>query len=564
MNDAAIVLDQLTTQAGRLYSLPAVAMRVLELTDSPRVDTRALKECIENDPALTAKLLRVVNSSLFGLSREVSDLNQALALLGTKPLKLLVLGFSLPTGLFSNVQEEILGWYWRRTLIRAVAAREISETWFHTPGDEAFIAGLLRDLGLLLLIQQLGEPYVKFVKKVIDRGSDLTAMERKSMGFDHTTASAKLLSYWGLPETLIEAIAYDGSPSLSSAKPSSDKALPRILRIAELFARLLADGRSAALHEVLEAGQEYRDLSSEQLEALVDDLQQKVQQLADVLSLKLPNGLDYRDVVVQAHAQLAAVAEETVGDIVHVPVGGVVPSEEDALLAELRGLAEAVVQVSRQPVAVVSEVETPPPTGPQRSQRPTPRAAESARAESAHAEPAHAKPGRAESAQVSAASAPAEPALLARLTVAASACRQSRSPLSLLLVQLDHVDELRWSRGVNGFETLPPFLESVCRNVDHPAAVCLRHGESGTALVLPDCERRRAVELGNQLTREVRRLAPVDGHSQRHPISVSVGVATVAMPPKNFIAEDLFAAADRCLYAAHASGGSLVKSIEIY
>ena len=70
-------------------------MKVLELTDDPRLDTRTLKECIENDPALTGKLLRVVNSSLFGLSREVSDLNQALALLGTKPLKLLVLGFSL-------------------------------------------------------------------------------------------------------------------------------------------------------------------------------------------------------------------------------------------------------------------------------------------------------------------------------------------------------------------------------------------------------------------------------------------------------------------------------------
>ena len=85
MNDAATTLDRLVAKAGQLHSLPAVAMEVLRLTDNPQVDARALKECIENDPALTGKLLRVVNSSLFGLSREVSDLNQALALWEPSP-----------------------------------------------------------------------------------------------------------------------------------------------------------------------------------------------------------------------------------------------------------------------------------------------------------------------------------------------------------------------------------------------------------------------------------------------------------------------------------------------
>ena len=74
------VLQQFVERAGSLYSLPAVAMEVLELTGQPDVDTVALRQCVERDPALTAKLLRVVNSSMFGLSREVSDLTQALAL----------------------------------------------------------------------------------------------------------------------------------------------------------------------------------------------------------------------------------------------------------------------------------------------------------------------------------------------------------------------------------------------------------------------------------------------------------------------------------------------------
>src|SRR5689334_16321489 len=101
-------LDRLVTQVGELYSLPCVAVEVLELTRQPAVDLWKLKQCIEQDPALTAKLLRVVNSALFGLTRSVTDLNQALAILGTKPLKLLVLGFSLPEGVFHNLAGDFL------------------------------------------------------------------------------------------------------------------------------------------------------------------------------------------------------------------------------------------------------------------------------------------------------------------------------------------------------------------------------------------------------------------------------------------------------------------------
>ena len=167
MIDSATTLDHLAARCGQLYSLPGVAMQVLQLTRNPQVDTRALKECIENDPAISSRILRVVNSSLFGLSREVSDLNQALALLGIKPLKLLVLGFSLPSGLFLDVEAKTLLWYWKHTLTKAVAGRELSHRLWRIPGDEAFLAGLFQDLGVLVLFQQLGQPYARFLDRAV-------------------------------------------------------------------------------------------------------------------------------------------------------------------------------------------------------------------------------------------------------------------------------------------------------------------------------------------------------------------------------------------------------------
>jgi len=547
MSDAATTLDRLAARAGQLYSLPAVAMKVLELTNNPEVDTRALKECIENDPALTGKILRVVNSSLFGLSRQVSDLNQALALLGTKPLKLLVLGFSLPGGLFSGVTGEVLGRYWRHTLTKAVAGREISETLWQTPGDDAFIAGLLQDLGMLLLIQELGEPYVKFLDKVWAGRRELAALEAELLGFDHTALSARLLVQWGLPQGLVDAVAWKSNGRWSDAR-RSEQVLPQVLHLAELLTRLLADQQQAVLGELLEVGREYRQLSDAQLESLVGNLGEKVSQLADVLNLQLPAGVDYRDVLVQAHAQLAVVANEAAADLLRGGESGPASPDEDSLWLGMHDLAEVVAKVSRPRPEPCGAVAAAPPEPAAVATVPVPPSAR------------HAQPTRGRTSETAA----ADPELLGRLAVAAAACRQSRCPLSLLLVELDRVEELAATRSEKDFAALRRFLETTCRNLDHPFKICVPHGTSGFALILPNCERRLAVESANQLVNLFRRLMPQQAGKQREGVSLSVGAATVALPPRNFPPEDLFSGAGRCLYASHASGGGVVKSIEIY
>src|SRR5688500_2662687 len=108
MSEQEGVLDRIVLRTRRLYSLPAVAARVLELTSQEQIDPREIKQCIELDPALTAKILRVANSSLFGLRTEVTNLNQAIGLLGIRSLKMLVLGFSLPSELTRDVDPVVL------------------------------------------------------------------------------------------------------------------------------------------------------------------------------------------------------------------------------------------------------------------------------------------------------------------------------------------------------------------------------------------------------------------------------------------------------------------------
>jgi HD-like signal output (HDOD) protein/GGDEF domain-containing protein len=558
MSGAAITLDTLVLRARRLCSLPSVAMKVLELTANPQVDSYALKQCIENDPALTCKILRTVNSSLFGLSREVSDLNQALALLGTKPLKLLVLGFSLPAGLFSGMSAAALGRYWRRTLTKAVAARAISELIWKQPGDEAFIAGLLQDIGMLLLMQEIGPLYGEFLHKARQTGKELAALETEALGFDHTALSARLLAHWGLPDTLLEAVAY--RPEEEPA-PAGSRALPQIVHLAELVAQLLVDGQSGVLATILHVGQQYREMTPEGFEVLVGRLEERVVQLASVLSLDLPGAAAYQDVLVRAQAQLAEVAADAVGDLLEQRYGAISAGQDAALLEELDVIARSLGQQCGQSVRPIHL--GAPHTVDQPARAALKRPASVAAGGEVNLERAReagasgAKPGAEPEAEI-------EPGLLGRLEAAVAESRRKRCGLSLIFVELNQADKLALTRGVEGLQRLLRQLELYCRELGHPSMRVVPSGEFGFALILPDCDRRQAMQLGNQLIASVRRLADRERPDVEPALSIHVGAATVTLPPKNFLAHDLIESADRCLYGSRASGGNVMKSIEIF
>jgi HD-like signal output (HDOD) protein/GGDEF domain-containing protein len=554
MSVVATTVDRIAARAGQLYSLPAVAMKVLQLTDDAHVDARDLKQCIENDPALTGKILRVVNSSLFGLSRDVSDLHQALALLGIKPLKLLVLGFSLPGGLFAGVEAKVLGWYWRHTLTKAVAAREISQHLWKMPGDDAFVAGLLQDLGVLLLLQQLGPPYARFLDRALAEGRDLPTMEIQAMGFAHIDLSARLLRQWNLPATLVEAVAFR-PPGVPAA------ALAQIVHLGELVARLLCDGQSHALTQLLQAGRAYHHLAESQLEGLIAKLEEKVQQLAAVLSLDLPAGLEYRDVLAAAQRQLANVATQAAEELLGGHIPGPLPPSEESLLAELQNLSQAVAQLKFKddgstegdPCAATAAAPISPvaPAGDAASAKSCPGVSLPVAASAAW-----------RAAPAPACRAASSATLTDMLSVAAAACRRRHCALSLMLVELDGMDRLLATLGVQGFEDLRQRLHGLCREVDHSAAICMPRGEAGFAIILPDCERRAALQMGDRLIQIVRGVRLPDGGGQSQPLGLGVGIATVNVLAKNFDPADLLARAERCLYSSHTSGAMLAKSIE--
>lgn len=551
MPDAASALRQFVDRAGDLYSLPAVAMKVLELTDSPKVDVRALKRCIENDPALTTRILRVVNSSLFGLPREIVDLNQALALLGIKPLKLLVLGFSLPDGMFAGIEATVLGRYWRRALTRSIAARELCDALWRRDGDEAFIAGLLLDVGVLVLVRDLGESYVRFLDRVHAERRSLAELERGSLGFTHVQLSAGLLDGWNLPEAICRAVRASENLETIGQLEQREQRLAAVVRLADLLTSVLVDRRREALEQLLEYVRAQHGWSASQVTALVGDLEAKVTQLADVLSLSLPNDTPYCEVLAAAQRQLADTAASVVPDVVRADRARQAARGEDEfddLYTQARSLTDAMQEFlaggSRQSVSPAASV--------------TSEAIKPTRADAARND---FRPTLTTSQYTTVST---NPALEGRLAAAVATCRANREPLSLLLVALDRLGELAFALGPQNLPKAAEITAAVCRKVDHPAVECLAVGDGTWAVLLGDCDRNHAVKLASDIAATVHRIGQSRDSDAWAMLSTSIGVATVSLPPKNFPPHTLVEKASRCLYAAQASGGNVAKSIEIY
>jgi HD-like signal output (HDOD) protein/GGDEF domain-containing protein len=534
------LVQQFVERAGQLYSLPAAAAEVLRLTESSSVDNRALKECLECDPALAMRVLKVVNSSLFGLSRPVADLSQAVALLGAAPLRMLVLGFSLPKELFRGLSANVLARYWRHTLIKAVAAREIAEQLLETPGDEAFVAGLLQDIGLLALVQQLGEPYLQLVDSVYVDGGSLLDRELEILGFDHALLSSRLLTRWGLPEEIAQAVAVPLRVEQIERLEGHCRRLPQLLHLAELLAQLIERPYGSALHELLEAGAAYFQLTIEKLRPVVSELELKVADLADVLALELPTGETYLDLLAAAQSRLSELTLPMVAAQTHQQPEGALLDLTDELRREMRAILGRPAPKRPAESITGSRARIPSPDSAALASRPRRIARASDQSSLA-----------------------CEVGFMTQVSAAIGRCRAARMPVSLLLVAVDHHSELLLQLGPGGVADLLHWLQRDLAEWLGERASAQPIGQATFGVILEQCSRNDAVSAARHALAAMKTWSLPGGLDLDIAPSLSAGIASLTLPPKNFLSESLLDGAQRCLAGAQLSGGGSVKSIEL-
>ncbi len=293
-------------KAENLPSLPNVAVEVLRLTRDDNVSVDELARVIQNDPALSGKLLRVVNSAMFGLPREVGSIKQSMVILGLRTVKVMALSFSVVDALSARGSGEFdMESYWRRSLITAIAARLIARSVSPRYAEEAFVAGLLCDIGMIAAWRCASEPYAAVLATVASTGARLWEVEVERLGASHAQLSAAMLKKWNLPDVICSAVAAHHGEGLS-ASAGGPADMSRIVYAAALIAGVFCQDVSAGeLAAVKSRCQALTGIAPATLEHALTDLDNYAKETASLLSLEIGATTTYAQLQAEAATQLA-------------------------------------------------------------------------------------------------------------------------------------------------------------------------------------------------------------------------------------------------------------------
>lgn len=289
-----------------LPTLPAVAVQVLELTENPDVSLTELARVIQNDQGLSAKILRTVNSSFYGMRHKCATIQQAMAMLGLSTVKSLALGFSLVTCL-SEHQAEGFDYiaYWRRQLFAAVGAREAAHRAMPRFENEAFLGGLFQDIGMVAMYVALGPAYGDVLRACGPSHRALVKHELASFEVQHPDVGALIASRWKLPQTLVAPIKYHERPT---AAPPEWAPIVRCVAFGGLLHNLVTDEDPVpAMDDLRARAAEWLDIPGSEIDAIVDSVATSTRQLASTLRLDTGPAPDTQAILAKARDRAAIV-----------------------------------------------------------------------------------------------------------------------------------------------------------------------------------------------------------------------------------------------------------------
>ena len=209
--------EQLAAGVQDLPSLPAVVMELLSSIEQEDIDISVLAKKVSYDQALTAKTLRLANSSTYGLQVKVTTIQQAITFLGFQTTRNLITAAAItgcfPSGRCVGFHDKA---FWRHSIATAACARALARR-MRFNQDIAFTAGLLHDIGRLVLVTGHPDAYAQVVAWHAQHGGDWQDAERAVLGIDHVDAGVALADHWNFSSTMRQAIAYHHAPDIHGA-----------------------------------------------------------------------------------------------------------------------------------------------------------------------------------------------------------------------------------------------------------------------------------------------------------------------------------------------------------
>lgn len=224
-----------------IYNLPALPKALIEvnrLLENPNATATELSKVISQDQALVSKILSIANSPLYGLPRKVSTIDFAILIIGFNDIKNIVMALSLMEA-FKNKSDKNLNQmdFWTHSVVTATASKRIAEDLGYRIGGEAFVVGLLHDLGIPVIHKYLHSNFLAILEMSEKEQKRFFDCEIDIMGMDHQEIGKFLAYKWNLPLEIVDSILNHHQPS----KASENKVLTSIAHLADYMSNTLVD-----------------------------------------------------------------------------------------------------------------------------------------------------------------------------------------------------------------------------------------------------------------------------------------------------------------------------------
>jgi len=209
-------LQNYVNKIDKLPTIPAIAHEILNIIGDDTVSVNKIESIVENDPAISAKILSVANSAFFGIRQAIKTLDYAIMRIGFNNVKNIALGISLMTVFDEGEGPRVFDYQriYNHSVSVGFIAKRLSDELKLGTSDEIFLNGILHDVGFLVLSRYFDDNY-KDVLNSMNSGQTLLEAEKKVLGFDHADIGAWLAYQWRLPNSIVDTIQYHHSPSLA-------------------------------------------------------------------------------------------------------------------------------------------------------------------------------------------------------------------------------------------------------------------------------------------------------------------------------------------------------------
>ncbi len=235
-----INLNSILDNEIKLFTLPDIFYRLTEIINNPRSSARDISYVVEKDTALTARILKLVNSPFYGFPQKIETISKAVTIIGTKQLTTLAMGISV-LELFDYVPSNYLDMekFWKHCLAVGICAKLISEQIDYSESEKLFVGGIMHDIGRLVMLKKIPKQTAAALKYAWDNDMFLSRAEKKCIGLTHSKIGSDLCDSWKLPPILVDMIKYHHQPAQGKYNLECS-----IIHLAEVIVNALEIGTS--------------------------------------------------------------------------------------------------------------------------------------------------------------------------------------------------------------------------------------------------------------------------------------------------------------------------------